>query len=138
MAKFQKTKDEVNQFLSYAKAIISKGANVQINNKPWKGKRVNKTLAYMSETGIKLEDIKRVIYELQLLNYSYTADEKNVNFKDEQVWIFGITKNMVDKEEDLYIKLKIRKFEDEILLIMSFHPEEPGNDDEKLRFPYKV
>lgn len=137
MAKYQKTKDEVNRFLEDVKAIILKGANVQINNKPWKGNRVNKTLTYMAETGISFEDIKNVIYELKLSNYSYTADETNSNFKDEQVWIFGITKNMVDKEQDLYIKLKIRVFEDKLLLIMSFHPEEPRIYDKKLKFPYK-
>lgn len=30
---------------------------------------------------------------------------------------------MIDKNENLYIKLKIRQFEDEFLLIMSFHLE---------------
>lgn len=137
MAKYRKTKDEVNRFLEDVKAIILKGTNLQINNKPWKGNRVNKTLTYMAETGISLEDIKNVIYELKLSNYSYTADETNVNFKEEQVWIFGITKNMIDKEEDLYIKLKIRVFENKFLLIMSFHPEEPGVYNKKLEFPYK-
>lgn len=44
---------------------------------------------------------------------------------------------MIDKEEDLYIKLKIRKFEENLLLVMSFHPEEPKKDQEKLQFPYK-
>ena len=44
---------------------------------------------------------------------------------------------MIDCMEDLYIKLKIRKIDDEILLIMSFHPEQPGIEEDKLNFPYK-
>lgn len=137
MANYQKSKEEVQLYLDNVKAIILKQDNVQINNMPWKGNRVNKTLAYMTETGISLKDIKEVVQELQIINYSYTADETNVNFKDEQVWIFGITKNLTDKDEDLYIKLKIRIFDDEMLLIMSFHPENPVYEDQKLRFPYK-
>lgn len=136
MAKYQKNMEEVNEFLSKVKNLISKGTNVLINNKLWSGNRVNKTLAYMTETGITQKDIENVICELQIKNYSYTADDRNDNFKNEQVWIFGITKNMVDKEEDLYIKLKVRQFKDELLLIMSFHPENPGYNNDKLKFPY--
>ncbi len=125
MAKYQKAKEEVESFLNDVKSIISNGKNIAINNVPWSGNKVNKTLAYMAETQITQKDIEKVIYELQLSNYSYTADDKNVNYKDEQVWIFGITKTIIDKDEDLYIKLKIRIFQEEMLLIMSFHPEKP-------------
>ena len=48
MAKYRKTKDEVNRFLEDVKAIILKGTNLQINNKPWKGNRVNTLLCAMS------------------------------------------------------------------------------------------
>lgn len=57
MAEYQKDKKEVQEFLSHAKDIILKG-NVQINNMPWKGK-VNKTLTYMSETGITQRDMEK-------------------------------------------------------------------------------
>lgn len=137
MAKYQKAKEEVKSFLTDVKSIILEGTNVKINNVPWKGKKVNKTLAYMAETQITQKDIEKVIFELQLSNYSYTADDENVNFKDEQVWIFGIRKTMIDKDEDLYIKLKIRIIEEEMLLIMSFHPERPDYTNQKLEFPYK-
>ena len=137
MAKYKKSEEEVQRFLDNVRTLISGGTNIQINCAPWKGNRVNKTLAYMAETGVDQKDMERVICELQISNYSYTADEVNIHFRNEQVWIFGITKNMVDKDEDLYIKLKIRTFEDEFLLIMSFHPEAPDGDNQKLEFPYK-
>ena len=91
----------------------------------------------MAETGINQQDIEKVISELQVTNYSYTADDVNIHFPDEQFWIFGITRNMIDKDENLYIKLKIRQFGDEILLIMSFHPEMPKDTEQRLIFPYK-
>lgn len=131
-----KRKEEVRDFLKKVKKLIAEG-KVQINNLPWKGNRVNKTLAYMAETGIQKEAIEKVICELDITNYCYTDDDHNVHFKEEKVWIFGITKNMIDQSVDLYIKLKIRVVGDENLLIMSFHPEEPAYDKRKLEFPYK-
>lgn len=136
MAHYQKDKAEVQRFLNCVKDIIAKGMDVQLNNHPWHG-RVNKTQTYMAETGINQKDMEKVICELQVSNYSYTADDYNMNFEGEQFWFFGITKNMVDKDENLYIKLKIRTIEDKILLIMSFHPEEPDEKSKKLKFPYK-
>lgn len=138
MAVRQKDRQEVQEFLSKAKYLISEGTNVQLNCMPWAGGRVNKTQQYMAETGIGKKDIENVVSELQVSNYSFTTDDQNSNFVNEQFWIFGITKNLVDKEEDLYIKLKIRMIGEEMLLIMSFHPEEPENDNKKLRFPYTV
>lgn len=52
MEKYQMDEEEVQEFLDKTRMLISKGNNVQINNKPWSGNRVNKTLAYMAETGI--------------------------------------------------------------------------------------
>ena len=137
MAEYQKEKAEVEDFLDNVKLLITNIGNVLINCLPWKGNRVNKTLSYMAETGITQADIEKVICDLQVCNYSYTADERNINFQDEQVWIFGITRNIVDKEEDLYIKLKVRSAKEETLVILSFHPEEPGCDEQRLRFPYR-
>lgn len=136
MARYQKNKGEVQVFLDQVKGLISEGYNVQINNKPWSGNKVNKTLAYMAETGITQKDIEKVICQLKVSNYSYTADDRNENFKDEQVWLFGITKKLIDKNEDLYIKLKIRFIGEEMLLVMSFHPETPSLNGGKLEFPY--
>lgn len=136
MANYQKSKEEVRPFLDNVNALILKGNRTQINCRPWKGNRVNKTLTYMAETGINQQDIEKVILELQVTNYSYTADDVNIHFPDEQFWIFGITRNMIDKDENLYIKLKIRQFENEFLLIMSFHPEMPKDTEQKLIFPY--
>lgn len=137
MAEYQKSKEEVRLFLDNVKALVSKGTDIRINCIPWKGKKVNKTLAYMAETGIGQKEMEKVVCELGTSNYSYTADDKNMNYKEEQVWIFGITKNLVDKDEDLYIKLKIRKVGEEMLVIMSFHPETLGGRAQKLKFPYK-
>lgn len=138
MGVHQKDRQEVQEFLSKAKHLISEGTSVQLNCMPWAAGRVNKTQQYMAETGIGKKDIENVVSELQVSNYSFTTDDQNSNFVNEQFWIFGITKNLVDQEEDLYIKLKIRMIGEEMLLIMSFHPEEPENDNKKLRFPYTV
>lgn len=135
MARYQKSRTEVISFLENAKTVIVKGDHVQLNSRPWKGK-VNKTLAYMARTGITKKDIENVICELQLAHYSYTADDQNDYFKNEQVWIFGITKDLIDEDVDLYIKLKIRSVGGDMLLIMSFHPQETDSDDKKLKFPY--
>lgn len=53
-------------------------------------------MQYMAETGIGTEVIKNVVRELRVRHYSSTEDDYNVNFQHEQVWIFGITKNLVD------------------------------------------
>lgn len=136
MAEYQNEKDEVRKFLENVKNLIRKG-RVTINNKPWKGNRVNKTLAYMAETGLRQKDIEEVICELQVADYCYTTDDRNDNFKGEKVWIFGTSKDMIDQDTDLYIKLKIRRIRDDFLLIMSFHPETPGGNEQKLNFPYR-
>ncbi|WP_216242057.1 type II toxin-antitoxin system MqsR family toxin [Faecalicatena faecalis] len=137
MPQYQKTKSEVNQFLEKVKRLITYDGRTTINNRPWAKGRVNKTLTYMAETGITKQDICRVVQELEVCNYCYTADDRNERFPNEQVWVFGITKKLIDKEESLYIKLKIRIIKEEILLIMSFHPENPGMESFKLKFPYK-
>lgn len=133
--RYCKEEAEVEQFLERTKELISVSGKVVVNNQPWAGK-VNKTLRYMAETGITQSDIENVILDLQVCHYSYTADDKNGRFANEQVWIFGITRNLVDKDEDYYVKLKIRKVREEFLLVLSFHPEEPVNESEKLSFPY--
>lgn len=131
--------EEVKSFLSELYEILDTGKEERciINDAKWVGDRVNKTRKYMTETGIMLADIIAVVKELGVDNYSSTKDDRNINFPNEKVWEFGITKNIVDKEEDYYIKLKIRKFEEDYLLIMSFHPEEPTKLEDKLKFPYK-
>ncbi|MBR3771376.1 MAG: type II toxin-antitoxin system MqsR family toxin [Clostridium sp.] len=128
---------EVQQFLNSVKNIIKNESNVMINNKPWNGKE-NKTRTYMAETGIKKADILRIVSMLEVENYCETRDDRNARFQGETVWIFGIREEIVDVEEDLYIKLKIRCLEDQLLLVMSFHPELPHSQEEKLTFPYKV
>lgn len=137
MAVYQKDKEEVQKFLNTMKILITKKDKIQMNVAPWSGNRVNKTQAYMAETGIDQDDIVKILSELQVCHYSYTADDRNKNFKNELVWIFGIRRHLIDEDVDLYIKLKIRIIDDEFLLIMSFHPEEPGCDGHRLKFPYK-
>lgn len=131
--------DDVKQFLMQVQGILDDDTKerCRINNSEWAGNRVNKTRLYMAETGLKLCDIKEVIKELGVENYSSTKDDRNPNFPNECVWEFGITKNLVDAEEDFYVKLKIRQLDDTILLIMSFHPEKPTRPEDKLPFPYR-
>ena len=128
---------EAQDFLSKARELIRQN-KVSINMQPWSGGRVNKTLAYMTETGITLEDICGVILELEVSNYSYKEEDRNERFKGEEIWVFGIAKNLIDEKTDYYIKLKIRKLQDEQLIIMSFHPERPTEKNKKLKFPYKA
>ncbi|MCI9003933.1 MAG: type II toxin-antitoxin system MqsR family toxin [Lachnospiraceae bacterium] len=137
MENCQKTVSEVRQFLENVKRLLFQKGKVIVNNRPWANGKVNKTLAYMAETGIKQEDMECVINELQVCHYSYTDWDSNSKFPNEQFWFFGITKKLVDQEEALYIKLKIREIRGQSLLIMSFHPEQPSSPELKLGFPYQ-
>lgn len=128
--------DAVQNFLAEVKLLLSEKGRCSINNSPWVGK-ANKTQLYMAETGLTISDVKEVIKKLTVKNYCATKDDRNPNFPNEQIWEFGIRKKICDDEEDFYIKLKIRKIEQNYLLIMSFHPEQPFTEAEKLEFPYK-
>lgn len=128
---------QVKHFLNTIYELLDAEDTWEINNMPWANGRVNKTRAYMAETGIGADVIKEVVKELRVRHYSSTEDDINSNFKDEQVWIFGITKNLIDKEEKFYVKLKVRQFKNgDFLLIMSFHPERPRDLKDELKFPY--
>ncbi len=132
-----KSIEEVKKFLEEAKKLALDRERRYINNEEWANGRVNKTRLYIAETQISLEHIWKVISELQVNNYSSTKKDVNPNFPNEEVWIFGIKKVMVDELQDLYIKLKIRRIESKFLLLMSFHPEMPSRENKKLTFPYK-
>lgn len=137
MAKYIRSIEEVQDFLNQAKELAKSSETAIINSQIWAEGKVNKTRRYMAETGINDHDIRSVIQELSIENYCATKDDRNPNFPKEEVWEFGITKNLVDQDENLYIKLKIRVWEERYLLIMSFHPEEPIKSEHKLSFPYK-
>lgn len=137
MAKVIMTIPQVKHFLSIIYELLETEDTWEINNKSWANGKVNKTRAYMAETGIGADVIKEVVKELRVKHYSSTEDDYNCNFKHEQVWIFGITKNLIDKDEKLYVKLKVRQFDNgDYLLIMSFHPECPRDLQDELKFPY--
>ncbi len=129
---------EVEHFLKEARQIITSnaGRRCQLNDAGWAGGRVNKTRRFMYETGCKKEDMLKVISGLTVHNYSYTAPDVNRNFPNENVWVFGTRAEIVDKDYDLYIKLKIRNIRENYLVLMSFHPEEPDDERKKLKFPY--
>lgn len=131
-----KTPEEVEDFLKEAKELALHEELTQVNSAPWADGKVNKTRQYMAETGINKKVILSVVRQLEIVNYSSTKQDRNPTFPGEYVWEFGITKNLIDQEEDLYIKLKIRKLNDKCLLIMSFHPEQPRRPEDKLTFPY--
>lgn len=137
MDKVIMTVPQVKQFLEIIHELLKAEDTWEINSKPWANGRVNKTRAYMAETGIGANVIKETVKELKVNHYSYTEDDYNRNFSNEQVWIFGITKNLIDQDEKLYVKLKVRQFENgKYLLIMSFHPECPRDIQDELKFPY--
>lgn len=127
--------ENVDCFLTTTKELLKNDEDWQVNMKEWAGK-TNKTRAFMAETGITRNDIKQIVCELSVKNYCYTRDDVNEKFPNEQFCFFGITKNIIDEDVDLYIKLKIRKFDTDYLLIMSFHREQPGRPEDKLQFPY--
>lgn len=129
---------EVEHFIKEAQQIITStaGSRCQLNDADWASGRVNKTRRFMYETGCKKEDMLKVINGLTVRNYSYTAPDVNRNFPNENVWVFGTRAEIVDKDYDLYIKLKIRNIRENYLVLMSFHPEEPDDERKKLKFPY--
>lgn len=136
MSKRVASEMEVETFLDTVRCLAEDGEGVSVNDKPWHGKR-NKTKEFMAETGLKLKDLREFVKELTVNDYSYTDLDRNSNFENEEVWIFGKSKSIVDTQEDLYIKLKVKEWDDKMLVIMSFHREEPPSLNEKLKFPYK-
>lgn len=131
-----KTREEVDDFLNRVKSCLEDDSLWKINDETWSGGRVNKTQAFLAEKNLQDDDVAEIIRKLQVCHYCYTADDRNVNFPNEKFWFFGIEQFIIDTEEKLYIKLKIRKFEEEILLVMSFHPEQPCDPNNTLTFPY--
>lgn len=123
-----RSREEVCTFLNQAKTCL---------DDDWAGGRVNKTQAFLAERNLSDNDVAEVIRELQVANYCYTEDDRNNNFVNETFWFFGMTRFIIDSEEKMYIKLKIRKLKRTTLLVMSFHPEQPAGDDDELAFPYK-
>lgn len=134
--RFIKSREEVNAFLNQAKACLLDDSLWKINDETWAGGRVNKTQAFMAEKNIQDDDVAEILKELQVSNYCYTSNDRNSNFPNETFWFFGITRLVIDSEEKLYIKLKIRKIQENFLLVMSFHPEQPISSDNDLTFPY--
>lgn len=130
--------EEVEGFLKEVRQIIkdSAGSRCRLNSAAWAGGKVNKTRKFMYETGYKKDDMLKVVAGLTVKNYSYTAPDVNPNFPNENVWVFGTRAEIVDKDYDLYIKLKIRSIQKDYLILMSFHPQEPDHAAQKLRFPY--
>lgn len=129
-------KNIVEEWLREIHSICLNEENVTVNNRPWRGK-VNKTLAYMTENNLRKDDLIPIILKLGVQNYSYTQEDRNSNFAGEKFWFFGITETMVDCQENLYIKLKVRELNGKKLLIMFFHPETHIDDEYQLTYPYR-
>ena len=131
-----KKEEEVDEYLKKVKKCLADDSSWIINCKCWSDGRVNKTQVFLAEKNLRDEDVANVIRELTVENYSYTASDRNAKFPNEFFWFLGIKKCIIDSEEKLYIKLKIRELEDDVLLVMSFHPEQPSNTGNGLKFPY--
>lgn len=129
--------EEVRAFLEKAKKLAASPEHTHINNHLWANGKVNKTRHYMMEAGISSGTIRSVIQELQVRHYCATKEDVNPYFSGEYIWEFGMNKILTDEKTDFYIKLKIRKIRDEELLILSFHPEQPRREKDKLVFPYR-
>ena len=127
---------DVEEFLITTREVLEHDEDWQINMQEWAGK-INKTRNFMAEKGLRRKDIKQVVVQLSVENYCYTRDDTNDKFPNEQFWFFGIKQTIIDEDIDLYIKLKIRRIAGETLLVMSFHPECPERQEDKLQFPYK-
>lgn len=124
--RYIESKENVKAFLIKVKQCIDNNSWT-INNNPWANGIVNKTNLFMAEKNLSDIDVISVVKELSLVNYSYTDYDINPNFPNETFWFFGIKKYIVDTKENLYIKLKVREFDEDYLLIMSFHREEPSS-----------
>ena len=131
MQKESKSTEEVGKFLKIIKNLIQDGKNVTINLKPWKGK-VNKTLAYMTETNISKKIILDALLELEIGDYCYTQKDLNDHFEGE-FWFFTRDYCLVDKKESMYIKLKLLDKGHHKMLVMSFHPQQPSKRSQLLR-----
>ena len=99
----------VEDFLKKVKMFVNDKDKARVNDASWADGKVNKTLQYKTEKGITNDVIRSVVAELNVEHYSSTQKDINKYFPNEEVWIFGITKNLVDEDENFYIKLKIKK-----------------------------
>ncbi len=136
VAQMIKSADEVSLFLAEVSRLLE-ADDYSVNDAEWNGK-VNKTRAYLAEKNISYDDVAEVVSGLETSNYSYTSVDRNSNYQNEEFWVFGKNFCFADQMESLYIKLKVRRFEDGgMLLIMSFHPEVLGGNRRKLKFSYK-
>jgi len=137
MAYVQKTPCEVEEYLSQVTKILAREEHVIINDDEWAEGHENKTRTYMTEKNLKRVDIIKVLQDLKICNYSYTDEDRNKHFAGQEVWLFGSKQCMVDEMDELYIKIKIVTLDDDYLKVMSFHPEKPLREEDKLRFPYQ-
>lgn len=104
-----KNVEDVEDFLKKVKMLVNDKDKARVNDASWADGKVNKTLQYKTEKGITNDVIRSVVAELNVEHYSSTQKDINKYFPNEEVWIFGITKNLVDEDENFYIKLKIKK-----------------------------
>ncbi len=101
MSKRVASEMEVETFLDTVRCLAEDREGVSVNDKPWHGKS-NKTKEFMAETGLKLKDLREFVKELTVNDYSYTDLDCNSDFENEEVWIFGKSKCIVDTQEDSY------------------------------------
>lgn len=90
MATIPKTPCQVEAFLEQVKKILKKEECVIINDDKWADGRENKTRTYIAEKNLKRLDVINVLQKLQVENYAYTEKDRNKNFAEQEVWIFGI------------------------------------------------
>jgi hypothetical protein len=123
MSHFQKTKNEVEEFLNFIKSIIKNPDNVAIEP-------TDKNFYFQSFYGINEDFIIEQISELEISNYSHCLKAKDKTFYGEELWIFG-QKLQLDGSNyiEIYIKLLIEYKSS--LLCLSYHL--PEHD---LYYPY--
>lgn len=126
----KKSNEEIIEFLDILKRVVKKGENVIFNLISKNGK-ANKTSIYMAETNISKKDILEALLELEVGDFCYAQDDRNVYIGGE-FWFFTRDYCLVDQVESMYIKLKLVDQEDEKMLVMSFHPQQPASEDDYL------
>lgn len=106
----------VQSFLKELNRILSDPTS-KLEIQPREDKAWEYTTTYCLQTlGLDTDDIKSIVLKLTEKNYIETCDDER-NKKANRYYVFGIN---IDKRE-IYIKVKIKSYDNKIVLCMSFH-----------------
>lgn len=115
------TKTEINQFINKCFILIKQGKRDYLVSS-------KKNFNFQVKYGI--QDIWKIVFLISTQNFCYSADDykkTKSGIKNERVYIFKVPYILQDRNDFIYLKLKIRRNKnDEDVFVLSLHePEKP-------------